>query len=238
MAPLTIRRRKLYHEVLDRLVAGFRSGIYPAGSLLPSERALMETFAVGRPAVREALHSLQRMGLVSIRHGEGARVQALTVEGVIAPLSEAAHFLISSTPQVLNHLKQARLAFEVAMVREAAALATDADIKNLRQALEAHIAADSEDFHRGDVAFHVAIVAVSRNPIYVGLSKVMFDLLEPFYPRRIPANSDQRKTLAEHTRIFERIAARDAEGAAKAIRAHLERAQKLYLQRAERRRPL
>jgi DNA-binding FadR family transcriptional regulator len=232
-----ISRRKLYHEVVDRLLAGIRAGTYAPGSLLPSERALMKMFGIGRPAIREALHSLQRMSVISIRHGTGARVQTLTAGSVIAQIADIAQFLISSTPQMLDHLMRARFAFEVAMVREAATLATDAGIEELRIALEAQAAASAADFSQADTAFHVAIAALSRNPIYLGLSEVMFDLLKRFYLNRNPTVAARRKTLAEHRHIFERIAARDSEGAASAMKAHLERAQKLYSHRAERRKP-
>jgi DNA-binding FadR family transcriptional regulator len=229
-----INRRKLYHEVVDRLLAGIRAGDYPPGSRLPSERALMGMFGVGRPAVREALHSLQRMGLISIRHGERSRVEALTAGRVIAQIADIAHFLICSTPQMLDHLKQSRLAFEVAMVREAATLATDADIEELRMAFESYAAGDATNLRKRDTAFHLAIAAISRNPIYLGLCKVMFDLLERFYLIGKRTVAARRIALVEHRRIFERIAARDVRGAAEAMSAHLERAQELYSHRAER----
>ncbi|HVX83170.1 MAG TPA: GntR family transcriptional regulator, partial [Devosiaceae bacterium] len=69
-----IVRRKLSQSVFDRLIERINSGEFPRGGLLPSERQLMEEFKVGRPAIREALQDLQRMGLVVITHGEGARL--------------------------------------------------------------------------------------------------------------------------------------------------------------------
>lgn len=81
-----IARRKLSHEVLNRLLPCIRSGEFAVGSRLPSERELMQTLGVGRPAVREALQTLERMGLVSIVHGEGARVLALSADNVIAQI--------------------------------------------------------------------------------------------------------------------------------------------------------
>ena len=65
-----IQRRKLYQEVLDRLLERIRSGEIPPGAHLPSERELMEFYGVGRPAVREALQALERSGIVEITHGE------------------------------------------------------------------------------------------------------------------------------------------------------------------------
>ena len=47
-----IRRRKLSHEVLDRLLSRITGGELAAGQHLPSERDLMSQYQVGRPAVR------------------------------------------------------------------------------------------------------------------------------------------------------------------------------------------
>ncbi|MBL8671940.1 MAG: GntR family transcriptional regulator, partial [Alphaproteobacteria bacterium] len=69
-----VQRRKVSEEVASRLEALIRDGTLAAGDSLPAERTLMQTFGVGRPAVREALFSLKRMGLVELRNGERARV--------------------------------------------------------------------------------------------------------------------------------------------------------------------
>ena len=50
-----IRKRKLYHDVLDRLISAILSSEFPPGSKLPSERELMLKLSVGRPAIREAM---------------------------------------------------------------------------------------------------------------------------------------------------------------------------------------
>ena len=43
-----------------------QEGVYAAEDLLPSERELMQQFGVGRPAIREALFHLRKMGLVEL----------------------------------------------------------------------------------------------------------------------------------------------------------------------------
>ena len=72
-----IVRRKLSDEVFDRLKAMIVSGERGPGETLPSERELMARFGVGRPAIREAMQALANLGLVTIHHGERARVQEL-----------------------------------------------------------------------------------------------------------------------------------------------------------------
>lgn len=223
-----IQRRKLSREVLDRLLDRIRSGEWAPGAQLPSERALMEAFGVGRPAIREALQALERMGLIAITHGERARVLPVSAERVIAQVAEIGHHLLASSSETLEHLKEARLFFEVGMVRIAAERATRADVERLRSALDAHAAASPDEFLGRDMAFHRAIASISANPIYVALSQAVFEWLGRFHIELVRAPGAERLTIAEHRRIFERIAARDPDGAAKAMTAHLTRANKLY----------
>ena len=225
-----IARRKLSHEVLERLLARIRSGESPTGSLLPSERELMQALGVGRPAVREALQALERMGLVVIVHGEGARVLALSAESVIEQMSGSAMHLLSGSSDLLEHLKEARLQFEVAMARTAAARATPRRIEALRLLLEQHCDSldDPARFLETDMAFHRGIAAMSGNPIYMAVSTAMLQWLEQFHSEALRAHGAESTTLAEHVKLFKRIAQHDAEGAARAVTAHLRRANKHY----------
>jgi DNA-binding FadR family transcriptional regulator len=225
-----IARRKLYREVLDRLLSRIRAGEFPAGTWLPSERELMQTYGVGRPAVREALQSLERMGLLAIVHGEGARVLPLTAESIIDQISDTALHLLSGSRDLLDNLQDARMMFESVLVRHAAEHATRADIETLREALAVHRASidDPQHFFETDMAFHRAIASVSRNPILVAVSQAMLQWLEKFHQESVRAPGAERATLAEHGRIFDRIAARDPEGAAKVIARHLSRVRKRY----------
>ncbi len=47
-----VKRRRLYEEIVEQLMDLIISGKVPAGTQLPSERELVDQFAVGRSAVR------------------------------------------------------------------------------------------------------------------------------------------------------------------------------------------
>jgi DNA-binding FadR family transcriptional regulator len=86
-------------KFLDRLIGAMQSGEYAPGSQLPSERELMVRFGVGRPAIREALQTLQQMGLIRITHGERARVIVPTPQTVVDQISGAMVQLLASNPR-------------------------------------------------------------------------------------------------------------------------------------------
>lgn len=225
-----IRRRKLYQEIVDRLLARIRAGEFPAGEQLPSERQLMETYQVGRPAVREALFALQRMGLISITHGDRAKVIEVSADAAIEQVSEMARYLLETSPGSLEHLKEVRLFFEVGMVRIAATRASKSDIAKLRLALREHEAAiaDGSAFLDKDMAFHRAIAGITGNPIFEAFSRAMLEWLQRFHSDLVRAPGREPLGIKEHQRIFACIVKHDPEAAAEAMTAHLERANRLY----------
>jgi GntR family transcriptional regulator len=64
----------LYRQLADRLAADIRAGLYAAGDRIPSEHALAQEYALGRPTVRQAIDTLARKGLLIRRRGSGTYV--------------------------------------------------------------------------------------------------------------------------------------------------------------------
>jgi len=223
-------RQTLADQVLDRLLALMEQGELPPGSRLPGERALMARFGVGRPAVREALQALEKMGLIEIRHGERARVVALEPSRVLRQMDVAARQLLSASPEMREALREARLAFEQFLVREAARRARRQGLESLREALAAQKAArgDPARFVAADIGFHVAIARLAGNPLYPALSEAMLGWIFRFFPRLLHAPNVEDVTLKEHAAILAAIQKRDPEAAARAMRRHLLRAHPRY----------
>src|SRR3972149_10633282 len=68
----TIRRTERSEEIRRQREAAIRAGDFGPGDRLPSERELVETFGVSRVSVREAIRSLETLGLVRVYQGRGA----------------------------------------------------------------------------------------------------------------------------------------------------------------------
>ncbi|MBV8622890.1 MAG: transcriptional regulator NanR [Herbaspirillum sp.] len=225
-----IQRRKLYQQVLERLMDRIHQGEFPPGSQLPSERDLMEQYGVGRPAVREALQAMERSGFVEIAHGERARVVDPTADRLIAQIAAGAQHLLRTKPDMLKHMKEARVFLETSTARMAAERATEAQVQRLRQTIAEHRASmvNLDDFIERDMAFHREIADISGNPIFPSIVESMFRWASEFYTTLVRAPGAEELTLAEHQRIVDAIAAHDGDAAAEAMRVHLMRANKLY----------
>lgn len=226
-----IVRRKLSDEVFDRLLSLIEEGQFAVGDELPSERDLMSRFGVGRPAVREALQSLEKMGLLAISHGQRARVQMPTALTLLSQIEPVARHILSSSAASLEHLKVARMFFETGMASEAAKVATATDIARLREALENQrrsFELEPANFVEADVAFHTTIAAITGNPIFEATSRAMLGWLTQFHQRMIRWEGNEHITLREHENILEAIAANDPDRAQLVVAVHLNRTRSAY----------
>jgi GntR family transcriptional regulator len=67
--------RPAYLQVADALREQIRSGAYPPGAQLPTERALVDTWRVSSKTVRQALDRLRAEGYIVSRQGVGSFVR-------------------------------------------------------------------------------------------------------------------------------------------------------------------
>lgn len=228
MPIVAIKRRKLYEEVADHLERMIRDGEFAETERLPSERDLMRLFGVGRPAIREALFHLRKMGMVEIRSGERARVTQPTPQFVIDSLAGTARHMIAA-PGGVQNFQNARLFFEIGLARNAALNATAEDLAAFEAALEANRLSigDLKRFERTDVAFHYVLALVPRNPIFTAIHNALAEWLLEQRQTTLAPGQDVRAYQAHRT-IFEAVAARDADRAESTMRAHLDYVARRY----------
>lgn len=225
-----IVRRKLSDEVFDRLENMITSGELTPGDEMPSERVLMERFGVGRPAIREAMQSLAKMGLVSISHGERAKVLKLTARSILQQVDPTTKIMLAQSMDTLEHLKSARIFFERGIAREAALKASDKDVAELRAIVERlrDSLGDADAFISADMEFHIRIAKISGNPIFVAVSESMLAWLREYHTHMLIWTGKEKYTLVEHEEIVDKLAVKDADGAEAAMLNHLERSRALY----------
>lgn len=229
---VAIRRSKLFEQVAQTVEQQIREEDIMPGEALPSEREMMREFGVGRPAVREALFHLQRMGLIELKAGARARVAVPTPKAVVETLSGSVRYLLSS-PEGIRHFQEARAFLEIGLARYAAQHATAAEIDALKSALDANRAAlgDLTKFERTDVDFHYVLAVIPKNPIFPTLHAAFVEWLVE--QRRVTLNWRGRQGTAQgayeaHAAIYRAVAAGNADDAEKAMREHLEHTAGIY----------
>jgi DNA-binding FadR family transcriptional regulator len=218
--PMSYCGRVLVEQRLrELLLNGADGGTLVPGSKLPTERDLVHRFSAPRSAVRRALEALEYEGLITRHVGRGTFVtEAATrkVDGAPADTSPA-------------EIMQVRLLIEPQIATLAARVATQADLDRIAECLDAGgvcAADDFEGFESWDARLHRAIAQAAHN----GLLMNMFDVLNT--ARALPVwGTLKRRTSSperrhgyhrEHTAVVAALRDRDPEGAAEAMRSHLE----------------
>jgi DNA-binding FadR family transcriptional regulator len=88
--------------------------------------------------------------------------------------------------------------------------------------------ANRQGFLRADQDFHIMIADMSKNPIFISVSRALFRWLRDYHYGLLGVAGLEELPLQEHQAIYERISNRDSEGVARAIGDHIFRVNKLY----------
>lgn len=212
------------HTVTDAAIAIIRerieAGVYPVGSLLPAQRQLSEELAISRASLREALSTLEALGLLTIRPGKG-----VYVDSAQAVTAQAWRFADQSS---LPDTYQMRFALEGFIARMAALAISDSDLAWFEDniaAMQTALACDElDEAARLDYDFHMRIVSIAGNAAIESILSSAAEIMKesqrmPFYRRELVLS-----TYTEHRVILDALKARDSAAAGKAIETHISNA--------------
>jgi GntR family transcriptional repressor for pyruvate dehydrogenase complex len=218
-----------HRDVMRILIADVVSGTRPAGEMLPREVDLAEEFDVSRGVARETIRAMEERGLIAVKHGKGATVNAAEHWDVFDPDVLAATLQTGRGSEVLAEYLECRRILEVEAAGIAAERATRKDVARLEKAFtrmeetaaRPHSPAVEEHFHEADIAFHQALIAATGNRALGGLvERIHSALLLARFPLARPQYREER-ALPEHRRLLDAVAAGDPAEARQAMSDHL-----------------
>jgi len=213
-----LRSGNSLEDTVARLMQTIRLGVVPPGQALPSERELALRFSVSRDTVREAIRELADAGYLVSRRGRYGGTF------VSDPLPvPAAGSLVAPSAAELDDILGLREILEVGAARAAAARSLGAaDRATLWARLGDAAASAAADYRRMDSRLHLTIAEIVGVPSLVTLLadnrtriNELFDSF-PLLARNIEHSNRQ------HEAIVMAILAGDVDGAAEAMREHLE----------------
>lgn len=216
---------RLYRQIADLISRRIDEGVFPVGSLLPSERDLAQQLRVSRTSVREALIALEVRGKVSIRVGHGVQILQAT------PRTDRPDVRSSVGDADIGpiELMEARRFVEAKTAELAAQNRDKHNLQRLKRAIELQARASSTrapEYRDGDRDFHVEIARATGNAAYVLIIADLWDYIcRPTFEKfeeLLVGPERPSQTTAEHKRIFDAIAAGDGVAARRAMRAHLD----------------
>ncbi len=225
-----VDRARLSEEVLDRLETLVISGKLRPGDKLPSERELMDRFGVGRPSIREALFALKQRGMIAASAGARPVVIEPRSDVLVAELSGAVRFYLSTAAGTREFQKGRRL-LEPALARAAARAGDPEGLVRLKRALDDNRAAldeGSDRFIDTDVAFHFEIVRMSHAELLTALHRLIFEWLRLQRQQSIANPLSAQRAYRAHARIYKAIAAGDPDLAEAEMLKHLDQVESYY----------
>ena len=211
------RKASVVSGVLGRL-----KPILHAGTRLPSERELSRKLRVSRPSLREALRTLELMGVVDTRHGSGTQVADSGSDVLRAPLE----FLFMLDRPTIEDLVETRALLEIHLAGRAAERRTEEDLAALEASLrdmKANLAVPA-DVTDPDVRFHQAVAHASHNRLLERLMNCLRDGIRETMAAAWPGVPDMDMSYEMHAKTYHAIKRGDARGA----RRHMERMMDMF----------
>lgn len=217
---MNVKKLSLVEIVHDRIKAYIVEHRLKPGDKLPSEKSLIETLAVSRSVVREALKSLQLMGIVEIKSGDGIYVGQLSVKSLFEQV--AFHWQVGG--QKIKELLDTRKILELGAIDLAIAHYDPeklAAIEKWNQALEDKLLRNERPL-QVDLQFHQALFRATGNETYYQLTRVVHEFFNMSHLEKVNTMESFHAALQQHRDIFHWIKQKEPDRAKQSMIEHLQ----------------
>lgn len=216
-----VRQGRISDNIVAQIKDAIFTEIYRPGDKLPSESELKRLFNVSRVPLREALRSLEEMGLITIKPGVlgGAFVAEMGIKSVTDSLSNMMRLGKIS----IQDIWQFRLVIEPSICRLAAKECTDWDIRQMEDVIsirEKAVKARKTPVV-SDIDFHKLLARSTKNPLLILIMDAVGQSLLANFKRLTFSLSDHQSINLFHRKILEAIKRRDAENVGDLMGRHL-----------------
>jgi GntR family transcriptional regulator, transcriptional repressor for pyruvate dehydrogenase complex len=222
-----VRKTKVYEQIAQQLQRMILDGLMKVGDKLPPERELAEMLQVSRGSLRDAIHTLELMGLVEARQGEGTVVCNPSANSLINPLAT----VLLRQRELIGDLLEFRRMIEPTLAARAAANAADQELAFMEDILRRQ----KEKVDRGELAieedseFHYSIARAAGNSVVLKVLDAFMDLLRESRERSLQLEGRLQKSYTGHRRILNAIRRHDAPAAEAAMRQHIDEVEGIVL---------
>jgi GntR family transcriptional repressor for pyruvate dehydrogenase complex len=213
--------RMLSQMASDKIKAYVVENNLKAGDQLPTERNLAEVLEVSRPVIREALGTLEALGLIVKKQGKGIFLKDPNFSVLFNEMMTVWKQDENSLEQLLNF----RIILEQASVEHIIEHSQPGDLESLYEIIvqSEQPAISFSEFIKLDYLFHRKLLSLTRSPLFTQLTDVINKYFYGIETKKKLDGSvpDYPITIKQHRRIVELLQAKDKEGAAQMLKVHL-----------------
>jgi GntR family transcriptional repressor for pyruvate dehydrogenase complex len=208
----TVKRKTLSKQVIDEVVSLLSTGQLKPGDRLPSELELMEMLKVSRPVMREALTSLEAMGIVNRETKNGT-----FFSNKIG--SKPFSLMLALSSGDLRAILETRISLELGLVTLAAEKITE---ENLEKLLKTILVMESNtEYREADKEFHKIIAYSASNTLLEGIIDPLLNMYDTTLDQISKGQKNPEQTLKQHKEIYEALKKHDPMEAYMSMYRHL-----------------
>lgn len=197
---VSVNRNTLSKQVVESIIQLLNSGQLKPGDKLPTEMEFMEKLNVSRPVLREALSSLESLGVINRKTREGTFFNNKISSHPFSIMLSLAH-------DNLQAMVEARMALELGLITIAAEKISDEELRRLKQTIDVIANSKDNDYGDADIEFHRIIALSANNPIVEGMVDSLIVTLVKINDE-IKVREPER-TVQHHTAIYKALEKRD-----------------------------
>jgi len=214
-----VKKTRASEDIAKQIVGLIKTGKFKKGDQLPAERELTEAFQVSRATLREAIRSLETMGMVKSRQGHGTYVLVSAERVSIAPLAAS---LLTDKDDLFD-IFQIRKIIEPSIAQLAAGHANSEDIEELGKILAMQQADVAAGKYAGesDTLFHLTLARIAKNRVLSRLLNALVDLMVHEYGKIYENAARAEKSIEGHNAILAAIRRENCTEARKLMLNHL-----------------
>lgn len=202
----SLGRKKAYEEITEAIRHEIFSRRLPPLHRLPTERDIAEQCGVSRMVVREAIRSLEREGLVTVKKGPKGGI--FVAQDFDRPINDSITNMLAGGGTNLNDLSEVRALVEPYAAARAAEHATEADLQDLAALLERADTAEPGDLRAHNIEFHRLILRISGNAVLRLVGEAVLGILSE-HVRNLSTSAASAQALQMHHAMFAAIRDRD-----------------------------
>lgn len=213
--------KKIYESIIDSIKSDIISGKLSSGDKLPPERDLAKQLGVSRTSIREALRTLEILGVTESIQGSGNFIAGNYTKSLTESMSMM--FLLQQFDSL--QISQLREALEIKAALLAVDNITEDQIKRLEEIVkEMSITAEEAKNVSLDIELHYTIAAASKNNIILQILNILEELINIYIKdRRMEILTDPNnisRLQKIHEEIVYSIKNKDHEATYQAIMKH------------------
>jgi GntR family transcriptional repressor for pyruvate dehydrogenase complex len=216
-----IKPSKVYDSTVQALKDYILESSLAAGDMLPTEMKLSEVLGISRSSIREALKSLEALGIINTVHGIGRFLREFNYDVMLENLSYKLVINVSDFKEIVD----VRMALENAFIQKAMFLLSPDDfseLDSLVRRMEENIAGQGpeSDLVQIHTKFHLCLYARLENKLLNNL----IDAFATFQRYLVIRNNYHTRNMEEfienHISLLEKLKEKDSEGVSLCVKEH------------------